>query len=99
MQRNGHDAITVTHRSVTCPQHPQRHQSGEIGPVLIFQPVHELAGGSLMACDGTQPVKGRRFGNGPRAHKTVSMIPREGNAQNLAKGAIDKAHIPPAIRA
>lgn len=98
MQWNGHDAITGIHRSVTCPQHPQRHQAGEIGPVLIFQPVHELAGGSLMACDGAQAVKRRRFGNRLCAHETVAVIPRERNAQNLAKRAVDKGDIPPAIR-
>ena len=79
--------------------HPAAHGRGEVGPVLVFQGMHQRPRDVVIAYRGAGPPVGRWVGDGLHRQQFGPGIIDKGNAEPRAVRLRDERQLRPAFRA
>ena len=94
MQRNRHEKIGLGQNFTARAGHPSPERFGELHPVVIFQPVHQLPHRAILEIsDRPGAGKDRRIGNRlGRQQPVIAKIHGEGRSEPFAKRPLDETH-------
>ncbi len=96
MQRHRRDDIAIDDKFPPRQRHHAGKGNRQLGPVAIFQAVHESARCVAIAADGARAGENRRIGDGLRRKELAANIDGKRRPQPLADRPGDKAHSAPA---
>jgi len=99
MQRYGNKQVGFSQKLGSGAQHHPAQCFGELGTIIVFQSVDEIAGCSIIDRDGAGPVEHGRLGNCTGGMQRPADIKGERRSEPLAERAFDEANAAPAIGA